>query len=92
MRPVDYLYNSLVMLINFLPALISIAFVIYFERKTLGGTQRRLGPNTVGINGILQSFADGFKLVLKENLIPNKSNKVIFVISSVLMFSLSILN
>ena len=60
------------------------------ERKQLAAMQRRVGPNTVGIYGVLQPFADALKLILKENVIPAQSNKIIFYLAPVssLIFSL----
>jgi len=80
------------MLCQFVPVLLAIAFMIYVERKTLAAVQRREGPSMVGPNGSLQSFIDGGKLIFKENIIPYKSNKIIFVSSSILMFCFSLLN
>lgn len=61
------------------------------ERKQLAGMQRRVGPDTVGIYGVLQPFADALKLILKENIIPSQSNKWIFFLAPVssLFFSLA---
>ena len=53
------------------------------ERKQLAAMQRRVGPNTVGAYGILQPFADALKLILKENVIPSQSNKLIFYLAPV---------
>jgi NADH-quinone oxidoreductase subunit H len=63
----------------FIPLLVSIAFFTVLERKILAAIQRRRGPNVVGIYGALQAFADGFKLLSKETLIPLLANKVIFI-------------
>ena len=51
------------------PVLISVAFLVYAERKVLALIQLRKGPNVVGPFGILQSFADAIKLISKENII-----------------------
>jgi NADH:ubiquinone oxidoreductase subunit H len=74
------------------PVLISVAFLTLLERKILGAIQRRRGPNVVGIFGFLQAFADAFKLLSKETIIPISSNKFIFVFSSIFSFVLSLLN
>jgi NADH-quinone oxidoreductase subunit H len=77
-------------LLTYLPILLGIAFVILGERKLLAAIQRREGPSIVGFYGLLQSFVDGFKLILKENILPYKSNKIIFIISALLIFCSSL--
>jgi NADH-ubiquinone oxidoreductase chain 1 len=83
-------YNILKVLIVIVPVLTMVAFMTIIERKQLAAMQRRVGPNTVGYYGVLQPFADAIKLVLKENVIPAQSNKVIFYLAPVssLLFSL----
>jgi NADH-quinone oxidoreductase subunit H len=78
-------------IITYLPILGAIAFIILAERKILAAIQRREGPNVVGFLGLFQSFIDGFKLVLKENIMPHKSNKIIFIASSFLILVFSLL-
>ena len=58
-----------------MPVLLSVAFLVYAERKILALIQLRRGPNIVGPFGILQSFADALKLLTKENIIPSGSSK-----------------
>jgi NADH-ubiquinone oxidoreductase chain 1 len=77
-------------LIIIVPVLLSVAFMTIVERKQLAAHQRRRGPNTVGIFGVLQPFADALKLITKENIIPSQSNKIIFSLAPIasLIFSL----
>ena len=61
-----------------------VAYSTYFERKVIGNMQARVGPNRVGWRGLLQPFADVFKLLFKEVIIPAKSNRFLFVIAPLL--------
>ena len=83
--------NFIKILLIIIPLLISVAYFTLAERKILGAIQRRRGPNVVGTFGLLQPLSDGFKLLLKETVIPSNSNKFIFIISPILTFSLSLL-
>jgi NADH:ubiquinone oxidoreductase subunit H len=69
----------LLILVTLIPILISVAFFTLGDRKIMASIQRRKGPTIVGYFGILQPFADGFKLILKEIVIPRGSNKLIFI-------------
>jgi NADH-quinone oxidoreductase subunit H len=61
--------------------LLSLAFLLLADRKIWAGVQMRKGPNVVGPFGLLQSFADFFKFVLKEIVIPAGADKVIFILA-----------
>jgi len=71
--------------------MIMIAYLTYFERKVIGAIQLRKGPNVVGPFGLLQPLADGLKLLTKETIFPENSNKFIFALSPILTFALALL-
>ena len=65
--------------------LLSVAMLIYFERKVFAGAQMRKGPNVVGPFGLLQSFADLGKFLIKEMLIPDGADKFLFMLAPVII-------
>jgi NADH-quinone oxidoreductase subunit H len=79
-------------LVIILPILISVAYLTLLERKIMASIQRRRGPNTVGVIGLLQPFADGLKLMIKEILFPIKANKILFLTAPVIFLGLSLMN
>ncbi|NOR19764.1 MAG: NADH-quinone oxidoreductase subunit NuoH [Xanthomonadales bacterium] len=66
------------------PLIIAVAFYTYFERKVIGAMQIRIGPSKVGPWGLIQPFADVLKLLIKEIILPEKSNKFLFVLAPVI--------
>lgn len=78
-------------LIIIVPLLISVAYFTLAERKILGAIQRRMGPNVVGVFGLLQPLSDGFKLFVKETVLPSSANKLIFIVSPILTFIISLM-
>jgi len=78
-------------LIIVLPLLISVAYFTLAERKILGAIQRRRGPNVIGVFGLLQPLADGFKLFVKETILPSNANKFIFILSPIITFVISLM-
>ncbi|MFN4092629.1 MAG: NADH-quinone oxidoreductase subunit NuoH [Brevundimonas sp.] len=69
--------------------LISLAFLLLMDRKVWAGVQMRKGPNVVGPFGLLQSFADFFKFVLKEIVVPAGADKVVFLLAPLITFILA---
>src|SRR3989304_1382498 len=61
--------------------LLTVSYLVYFERRVSAWVQNRLGPNRVGWEGILQPFADVFKLLLKEDIVPVKANQFIHALA-----------
>ncbi len=81
-------YDLLLVGAVFLPAVSLIAmFSIWWERKVAGHIQSRLGPNRVGPIGLLQSIADGAKLILKEDLVPKDADGYLFRLAPYLAFA-----
>src|SRR3954464_6568913 len=72
------LLKSVVMLVILL---IGVAYILYADRKIWAAVQLRRGPNVVGPWGLLQSFADLLKFVLKEPVIPSGANKMLFLLA-----------
>ena len=69
------------------PVIIGVALYVWWERKVLGWMHVRMGPNSVGPFGLGQTFADVFKLLLKEYLVPAKSSRVLFVLAPLIALS-----
>ncbi|WP_019936345.1 NADH-quinone oxidoreductase subunit NuoH [Bordetella sp. FB-8] len=67
------------------PVILCVAYLTLWERKMIGFMHIRLGPTRVGPKGLLQPFADVFKLITKEVVVPSKANKVLFIISPVVV-------
>jgi NADH-quinone oxidoreductase subunit H len=82
-----FLATILGILVIALPLMLSVAMVIYAERKIWAAMALRRGPNVVGPFGLLQSFADGLKVFLKETIIPSSSNKGLFLIAPIISFT-----
>jgi NADH-quinone oxidoreductase subunit H len=86
----ETLWILIKILLIVLPLLIAVAMSVYFDRKIWAAMQMRRGPNVVGPWGLLQSFADGLKLFIKETIIPSGANKGVFLIAPMITFTLAL--
>ncbi|MEN3971258.1 NADH-quinone oxidoreductase subunit NuoH [Sphingomicrobium sp. XHP0235] len=86
-----FLGTTIHILVIALPLMLAVAMVIYAERKIWAAMALRRGPNVVGPFGLLQSFADGLKVFLKETIIPSSANKVLFLIAPIITFTIALL-
>ncbi|MEO5808797.1 MAG: NADH-quinone oxidoreductase subunit NuoH [Sphingomicrobium sp.] len=74
-----------------LPLMLMVAMVIYAERKLWAAFALRRGPNVVGPWGLLQSFADGLKVFLKETIVPSSANKGLFLFAPIITFTVALI-
>ncbi len=72
------------------PIMLTVAYLTLAERKVIGYIQVRIGPNRVGPRGLLQPIADGLKLVMKEIIIPTRSNRFLFLLAPLLALAPSL--
>jgi NADH-quinone oxidoreductase subunit H len=84
----DQLIYMVILLLKILaivvPLILAVAYYTYFERKVIGYMQIRRGPNRIGPLGLFQPFADVFKLLLKEIVLPENANRFLFLLAPVL--------
>ena len=73
-----------------IPVLVSVALIVWLDRRIWGAVQKRKGPNVVGPFGLLQTVADALKYIFKEIIIPASSNKFIFVLAPVVTMTLAL--
>ena len=74
------------------PVLVSVAMVVWLDRRIWAFVQKRQGPNVVGPFGLLQSLADALKYMFKEVIIPSSSNKVIFILAPIITMTLALVS
>ena len=86
-----FLANMIGILAIALPLMLAVAMVIYAERKIWAAIALRRGPNVVGPWGLLQSFADGLKVFLKETIVPTNANKGLFLIAPIVTFTVALI-
>ena len=78
-------------LLLLIPILVSVAMVVWFDRRVWGFVQKRKGPNVVGPFGLFQTLADALKYIFKEIIIPASSNKIIFILAPIITLTLSLI-
>ena len=83
------IYKILFLLV---PVLVSVAMIVWLDRRVWAFVQKRQGPNVVGPFGLLQSLADALKYIFKEIIIPSTSNKVIFILAPIVTMTLALIS
>ena len=85
------LYNEVYkILLLLIPVLVSVALIVWFERRVWGFVQKRRGPNVVGPFGILQTLADALKYIFKEIVIPASADKIVFILAPIVTMTLAL--
>ncbi|MDB4232628.1 NADH-quinone oxidoreductase subunit NuoH [Candidatus Pelagibacter sp.] len=74
------------------PVLVSVAMIVWLDRRIWAFVQKRQGPNVVGPFGLLQSLADALKYIFKEVIIPSSSNKAIFILAPIVTMTLALIS
>ena len=85
------LLESYKILFLLVPVLVSVAMIVWLDRRIWAFVQKRRGPNVVGPFGLFQSLADALKYIFKEIIIPASSNKVIFVLAPIVTMTLALI-
>ena len=86
-----FVATLLLILMIALPLMLSVAIIIYLDRKIWAAMALRRGPNVVGPFGLLQSFADALKVFLQETIIPSSANKGLFLLAPIITFTVALL-
>jgi len=74
-----------------LPVLVSVALIVWLDRRVWAFVQKRKGPNVVGPFGLFQSLADALKYIFKEIIIPSSANKIIFILAPIITLTLALI-
>ena len=85
----DEIYKILFLLI---PVLVSVAMIVWLDRRVWAFVQKRRGPNVVGPFGLFQSLADALKYMFKEIIIPASANKIIFILAPIVTMTLALIS
>tara|TARA_Y100000591_G_scaffold7471_1_gene5895 strand:- start:1887 stop:2888 length:1002 start_codon:yes stop_codon:yes gene_type:complete len=91
METLNLLFNEIYKILFLLiPVLVTVAMIVWLDRRVWALVQKRRGPNVVGPFGLLQSLADALKYIFKEIIIPASSNKVIFILAPIITMTLAL--
>ena len=91
MEYIDIIFTEVYKILFLLvPVLVSVAMIVWLDRRVWAFVQKRQGPNVVGPFGLLQSLADALKYIFKEIIIPSSSNKVIFILAPIVTMTLAL--
>jgi NADH-quinone oxidoreductase subunit H len=82
----EFLIVIIKVLVVFVVGLVGTMLMVWFERKVISYMQNRIGPDKAGPKGLLQTLADGIKLFFKEDLIPDRSDRFVFILAPYLAF------
>ena len=82
------IYKILFLLV---PILVSVAMIVWLDRRVWGLVQKRKGPNVVGPFGLLQTLADALKYIFKEIIIPASANKTVFILAPIVTMTLALI-
>ena len=92
MNYLSLLFNEVYRILFLLiPILVSVALIVWFDRRVWAFVQKRRGPNVVGPFGLLQTVADALKFMFKEIIIPASANKVIFILAPIVTMTLALI-
>ena len=83
------IYKILFLLI---PILVSVAMIVWLDRRVWGLVQKRKGPNVVGPFGLFQTLADALKYIFKEIIIPASANKTVFILAPIITMTLALVS
>ena len=95
-KMIEYLFiffnQTYKILLLLVPVLVSVAMIVWLDRRVWAFVQKRRGPNVVGPFGLLQSLADALKYIFKEIIIPASSNKIIFILAPIITMTLALIS
>ena len=95
-KMIEYLFiffnQTYKILLLLVPVLVSVAMIVWLDRRVWAFVQKRRGPNVVGPFGLLQSLADALKYIFKEIIVPASSNKIILILDPIITMRLALIS